>query len=167
MFRNITASLWHLNFRLECIHVRVRQFPDNFSLPTPICKFLFLEVQCPPPPIIQHGTHSGVGRQYGDVIMYRCDPERQLSSDDTYRLTDGRTETSTVCQQNEMWSESELSCQRGLYEENYYTIMLVQFRNSNSFRNKQKAKDSRPRNLNFHFISWSLSSAERADVSRP
>ena len=105
----------------------------KFVLQTPyICKkfypykLFFPEVQCPSPPTALHGSQSGVGRRFGDVITYRCDPGRQLNSDDTYRLTDGRTETTIVCQQNETWSQNVVSCERKFFFVDYFAFTFKQ-----------------------------------------
>ena len=71
-----------------------------------------IAVQCPQPNEIQHGTKLGNGRGYNDVITYECWPERQPVTNDQYRLTDGETAKSIICQQNETWSDVVVSCER-------------------------------------------------------
>ena len=85
-------------------------------------------MQCAEAPHVQHGTQHGSGRSYGDVIAYECSPGHQLNDaddGDRYRLTDGRTETSIVCQQNEQWSESEVSCQRKSIVKRYLQLKVM------------------------------------------
>lgn len=69
-------------------------------------------VECPAASDIAYAQKFGEGRSFDDVITYVCDPGLQLTTQDTYRLTDGETAKTVRCQQNETWTETVLSCER-------------------------------------------------------